>query len=234
MKKAITIAALFIFVCSFATKAQTFFATPADSIVSTNNVNDWLSDYIHIHNNSGSSLSLSFQTIENTMDPLGWSVLLCTNAGCYPYVPSSGSLGTIANGDSAYFDLTTGFVGIAGTREIKFRVYQTGNSSNADTITYRYTANTTTGIAQISLSKIFLSQNFPNPFTTTSTISYYLPTTKGLFQIVDVTGKLISSEILSSSKGTITIGEGLSTGIFFATLKDENGKALAIRKIIVQ
>lgn len=220
--------------CNSVTKAQTFYATPADSIVSTNNINDWLSDYIYIQNNSGIPLSLSFQTIENTMDPLGWNVLLCTNIGCTPNVPLSGSLGTIANGDSAYFHLTTGFVGIAGTGEIKFKVYETGNSSNADTIMFRYTANTELSITETFLSKMILSQNFPNPFTETSTIIYNLPTDKGSFQIFDVTGKQIYSEILYNTHGSITIGEGLSKGIFMTTLKDVNGKILAIRKIIVQ
>lgn len=220
--------------CISVTKAQTFYATPADSIVSTNNVNDWLSDYIYIQNNSGLPLSLSFQTIENTMDPLGWNVLLCTNIGCTPNVPLSGSLGTIANGDSAYFHLTTGFVGIAGTGKIKFKVYETGNSSNADTITFRYTANTELSITETFLSKMILSQNFPNPFTETSTIIYNLPTNKGSFQIFDATGKQIYSEILYNTHGSITIGEGLSKGILMATLKDVNGKILAIRKIIFQ
>lgn len=234
MKNVITITTILMIMCNSIIRAQTFYATPADSIVSTNNINDWLSDYIYIQNNSGSPLPLSYQTIENTMDPLGWSVLLCTNIGCTPNVPLSGSLGTIANGDSAYFHLTTGFVGIAGTGEIKFKVYETGNSSNADTIIFRYTANSTSGIAETHLSKMILSQNFPNPFTETSMIIYNLPTNKGTFQIIDETGKQISSEILYSTNGSITIGEGLRKGIFTVILKDENGKIRAVRKIVVQ
>jgi hypothetical protein len=233
MKKTILVLLLFIGI-SISAKSQTFTASPADSIESTNNVNDWLSDYIYIHNSSSGPLNLSFQTLVNTMDPLGWNVLLCTNVGCNPYVPASGSLGTIASGDSAYFDLSTGFVGISGTGEIKFRVYETGNPSNADTLTYRYHATLTAGISDNNFQENFhLSQNFPNPFSTSTTIKYNLDNPNGKLVITDVQGKNVGEYKLTDNSGEVIIAENLMPGVYFYSLYS-NDTMISKKKMIVQ
>lgn len=218
MKTKTTILILFLLAGLIPARSQTFTALPADSIETTNDINDWLSDYIYIQNNSGGSLNLSFQRLVNTMDPIGWSVLLCTNNGCNPYVPSSGSLGVIANGDSAYFDLSTGFVGIAGTGEIKFRVYEVGNPSNADTITYRYHAISMAGIFDNTANEVQLSQNFPNPFTSSTTIQYDLGGSAGKMVISDMQGRTIAEYELSEGTTEIIIPGNMEQGIYFYSL----------------
>lgn len=233
MKK-IILALLLSFVVISA-KAQTFSATPADSIETTNDVNDWLADIIYLQNNSGGPLTLSYQTLANTMDPVGWDVLLCTNIGCSAYVPASGSLGTIANGDSAYFNLHTGFVGIAGTGEIKIRVYEVGNPSNDDTITYRYHAIDMTGISDNNfVENAQLSQNFPNPFVNSTVIKYNFNNAPGgkLF-ISDLQGKKIAEYDLNPSAGEIIVGENMEAGVYIYSLYCE-GKMVSTRKMIVQ
>lgn len=233
MKKITTIALLIIVAVS--SKAQTFTTSPADSIETTNDINDWLSDYIYIKNISGSTLNLSFQTITNTMDPLGWNVLLCTNSGCYPYVPTSGPLGTIANGDSAHLNLHTGFVGIAGTGEIKCKIYETGNPANAITITFRYHAVSTSGIFDNAKNNTFsLSQNFPNPFSTSTTIKYDLSEPNGKLVITDVQGKNVGEYNLDGSSGEVRVVKGnLKSGIYFYFIYS-NDKMISKNKMIVK
>ena len=225
---------LLILLCPALLDAQSFTASPNDSVETYNNVNDWVADYIYIHNTSGASMNVSFSVITNTMDGLGWDALLCTSNGCFSYVPSGGSLGVIANGDSGHVNLHCGFVGIAGTGEVKIKVYETGNASNAITVTFRYHAAFASGVEATTTSEEFLSQNFPNPFSISSSINYNLPTSKGAFKIFDVTGKQMRSEILNENKGTLEFGEGLGKGVFLCALSDENGKAIAVRRIIVQ
>lgn len=165
--------------------------------------------------------------------PAGWSVSMCNPNGCFNNTVTTNTF-IIAPSSSviARFDISAGANAGSGTVSARFEDAAAPTTNGA---TFTIVANpSATGIASIENSNQLLSQNFPNPFTTTTTFNYNLPSNKGSFQIFDVTGKQISSEILSSSKGTITIGEGLSTGIFFATLKDENGNELATRKIIVQ
>lgn len=229
MKNIIATFALFCSIC-FMANAQTFVALPDDSIVGVYNVNDWASDYIYLGNNSGSSLALSFQTITNTMTPNGWDVVLCTSDGCFPYVPVSGTLGLIANGDSAYLHVQCGMISNAGTCEIRVRVFETGNPSNADTITFRYTANSTIGMNEHSAASDALSQNFPNPFSTSTTINYSVDEPGGRMIVFDVAGKLILDYYLNSSTGEIVLSD-LAPGIYFYALY--KGDVLITRRKMV-
>lgn len=214
-------------------KSQTFTAAPNDSIESTNDVNDWISDYIYIHNTSGASLPLSFQTITNTMDPIGWNVLMCTSNGCYSYLPSGGSLGIVSNGDSAHLNLHCGFVGIAGTGVVRVRVYETGNPSNSDTITFLYHAVSSTGIADNLNGSTSLSQNFPNPFSASTTIKYNLEQPDGKIIITDIQGKEISGYQLQGHSGTLVITGDFKPGVYFYSLYSNN-KIISKNKMIVQ
>lgn len=214
-------------------KAQTFTALPGDSVVGTYNVNDWASDYIYLQNNSGSALALSFQTITNTMTPNGWDVVMCTNDGCFPYVPASGTMGSVDNGDSAFIHVQCGFIGNAGTCEIRVRVFETGNPSNADTLTFRYTANSTIGMNEHSTASNVLAQNFPNPFSAVTTIRYNLDQPGGQLVISDISGKTISVYALNNSANEIRIEEDLAPGVYFYSLYSD-GVAVSTRKMIVQ
>lgn len=207
-------------------------ALPNDSVEGTYNVTDWASDYIYLENTSGAPLTMSFQTISNTMTPAGWDVVLCTNDGCFPYVPSAGTLGTVANGDSAYLHVQCGFMGIAGTNQIRVRVYQTGNPSNCDTITFLYHAISTIGVDDHSSANNSLSQNFPNPFSGTTTINYSLNEPNGKLIVTDVSGKVVSETALNTATGQITIGN-LTPGIYFYSLYSSD-VMISRRKMIVQ
>lgn len=229
-KSLLQIALFFLTVLPVA--AQTFSALPNDSVEGTFHVDDWASDYIYIRNNSVAPVNLSYQTISNTMTPAGWNVVLCTNSACYPYVPVSGNLGSISYGDSAYFHLQCGFMGIAGTQHIRVRVYETSNPSNSDTITFLYHALTTIGFADSRAGIEQLSQNYPNPFSETTIIAYDLRGQTGELIVSDISGKLISVHTLNSPNGQVTIG-GLLPGIYFYSLNNDEGM-IARRTMIVQ
>ncbi len=231
MKKLVASLTLF-FLGSITAYSQTFIAVPGDSVEGTYNVTDWASDYIYLENNSGSPLTMSFQTITNTMTPAGWDVVFCTSNGCYPYVPSSGSMGTVASGDSAYLHVQCGFVGIAGTHEIRVRVFETGNPANSDTITFLYHAISTIGVEEHSSANDALSQNFPNPFSSATTIVYNLSRPGGKMIVTDISGKVISEYHLNSASGELTVGN-LMPGIYFYAVYFNDG-LISRRKMIVQ
>ncbi|MCE3278605.1 MAG: Secretion system C-terminal sorting domain [Bacteroidetes bacterium] len=230
MKK--TFLFFFILFTVFA-EAQTFTITPNDSLESTNDINDWLSDYIYINNNSGAALNLSFQTITNTMDPLGWDVLLCTSNGCYSYLPSSGSLGNIANGGSGHLNLHNGFVGIAGTGEVSVRVFETGNPTNADTITFIYHAFVASGIADNLESDLSYSKNYPNPFSQSTTISYKIAKPNGKLVITDVKGRIIEEFILNDLSGKVVLTGYFTPGVYFSALYCED-KMISVQRMVAK
>lgn len=231
MKKLVACLSLF-FVGSITAYSQGVNPTPNDSIEGTYNVTDWASDYIYIENNSGAPLTISFQTLTNTMTPAGWDVVFCTNNGCYPYVPSGGSMGTVASGDSAYLHVQCGFIGIAGTHEIRVRVFETGNPTNSDTITFLYHAISTIGVEEHSSANDMLSQNYPNPFSSTTTIVYNLTYPGGKMIVTDISGKVISEYCLNTASGELTVGN-LVPGIYFYAVYFNEG-LISRRKMIVQ
>lgn len=232
MKKiTILISSMFVVAVS---NGQTFTTSPTDFIEATYDFNECVSDYIYLNNTSGVSLDLSYQTLVNTIDPIGWSNLLCTNLGCSAYVPSAGSLGTIAIGASGYFDLHVCFYGIVGSGEIKFRVYESGNPSNADTLTYRYHAISTADIASLNQEETQpLSQNYPNPVVGITTIKYNLGTPDGKLVVTDVLGKTLFEYNLSKTFGEFIFNEKLSSGIYFYSLYQAD-KMIDRKKMIIQ
>ena len=225
---------LFAFTAPFFSNAQTIIAVPNDTVETWNSVNDWVSDYIYVQNTGAASLNVSFTVMTNTMDPLGWDVLLCTSNGCFSYVPTSGSLGDIAAGDSGHLNLHGGFVGIPGTGVVRIRVYETGNATNQAIIVFKYHAAVPSAVAGIGTQENYLSGNFPNPFTGSAQLNYSLPSAGGTLSVVDLSGKILSSATLTSTEGTIDVGENLGSGIYFCILSDENKNLLAVRRIVKQ
>jgi hypothetical protein len=224
---------LFLFSISFS-RGQTFIASPSDFIEATYDVNDCASDYIYVNNFSSSSIDLNYQTIINTIDPIGWSNVLCTSLGCTPYVPSSGTLGTILPGSNGYFHLQVCFLGLPGTGEIKFRVYESGNPSNSDTITFRYHAAIMTGLSDVSQTENLLFQNYPNPVTGTTIIKYSLVKPDCKLIVSDILGKTLFEYTLNNITGELIFDENLISGIYFYSLFTEDNKMIDHKKMIVR
>ncbi|OFY99769.1 MAG: hypothetical protein A3K10_07260 [Bacteroidetes bacterium RIFCSPLOWO2_12_FULL_31_6] len=143
-------------------------------------------------------------------------------------------MGITAIGDSAHLNLHCGFFGIAGTGEVSVRVYETGNPSNADTVTFIYHAVSTAGIFDSPENNAFsLSQNFPNPFSISTTIKYNLEKPDGKLIITDIQGKKVAEYILSDNSGKILISEIFNPGIYLYSLYSSD-KLISKNKMIVQ
>jgi Secretion system C-terminal sorting domain len=97
-------------------------------------------------------------------------------------------------------------------------------------------SNSTSGIApKYETENISLEQNRPNPANGFTAIDYSLPNTysKAMLNIVDVAGKVIHSEPLTNSKGTVEMNTTHWTeGIYIYTLVAD-GKVLKTKKMII-
>ena len=81
------------------------------------------------------------------------------------------------------------------------------------------TTSSTTGIEDFSKNTFGIKQNFPNPFSSTSTIEYYLPSNAIVnISIVNVLGEVLISENLFGNQGLNTYklnASKLNSGIYF-------------------
>ena len=211
---------------------QTSFTVVFSQTSQTGNTNSLIDFGGNIFNNSVCCPTSVSMSIVSSNLPTGWELSFCDPFGCH-LVGTLNSSFTMTPSDTGYAALTFHTSNTTGTGYAILEFRDINDTLQVTSLNFDATI-LTNGIADNSTDDFnYMTPNFPNPLTTTSTISYKLPSNKGSFQIVDVTGKQISGTILNNAKGTITIGEGLSKGIFFCTLKDENGTSLATRKIIV-
>lgn len=96
-------------------------------------------------------------------------------------------------------------------------------------------ANSTVGVNELEKTGFALGQNAPNPFTSGSVVSYKLAKNvqSATFSVVDVMGRVISNEKVSTQAGNhnITLGS-YAAGVYYYTL-NVDGKT-STKKMIVE
>ena len=199
--------------------SQTFSVT-ADTIEGSFDVGDFPSDYNFVVNTSGASMEMTFELLTNTIPDAGWTVTLCTQQFCMPTVPDSASFGVIADGDQGFFNIHIGFNSTPGDGEISFKIYETADPTNADTIYFIYHATQATGISN-NTGEINI-HTYPNPSTDVINISGLEPYFDALVNVYGLNGNLIFSEKASSSIQKLNINE-LSLGTYLIEVRNSAG-----------
>ena len=199
---------------------QTFTLSP-DTIEGTYADYEYAYDYIYVNNNSGGNLVLNFTLLSNTCVTNGWYNTMCTSYTCYPGIPSTGTLGTIPDGDQGYFAYHCGFDGIPGDGTMRIRVYESGNPSNADTLTYIYHVYSTAGFSNtVADANINI---YPNPVQDILTVKSKEIPSNGVIQITSLSGEVMMQQSLLSENFAFAVNE-LRPGIYFATIYAGNTK----------
>lgn len=225
MKKLYSI--ITISLISLSSFSQDFNILPNDTVQETIDLNVYTISTINMeHDNSSSdSLELQWELIDNTA-PAGWDYSFCDYTNCYA--------GNITDGTMVKFgENQTGFIKVnvlattAQTAQFRFKVYNTGNSVNADTITFIYNA-------VLEINDLDLGKNlniFPNPSEGTKlSINNILPNTE--FSIQSALGQTVMSRTINSEKMTIS-NLDLRTGVYFIRFA-RNNNIYATRKLIVK
>ncbi len=129
------------------------------------------------------------------------------------YIPTA-SFNDLGLDDGTYFYYVTA-------------VYEDGESEPSNTVEVTIPC---VGIDNeiISYNDIFLKQNFPNPFSQNTTISYYISTSTNVkLQIYNVKGELISTLFdeykLPDDYSVVWNAKNMSSGIYFYKLETDNG-----------
>lgn len=86
-------------------------------------------------NESDSSLEIEWKLLENTLMK-GWDYSICNYGKCLAGIPVSGKMKTIKKGEKGFINLHVNPFKIKGVGKVSFYVYESGNESNGDTLTY--------------------------------------------------------------------------------------------------
>jgi hypothetical protein len=65
---------------------------------------------------------------------------------------------------------------------------------------------------------------YPNPFSGSTTVAYNFNTMNDVqMEIVDLTGRVVATQALNASNGTVEVGDGLVDGVYIVRFTDESG-----------
>lgn len=167
--------------------------------------------------------------------------VMCWADGCYPsWVTVSPSAKTIAPGETVsefsghyvWIGKNLGFT--SGETVIRWVFYNSVDAADSVSLTVYYTTYGA-GLAESGIGPTSLSNAYPNPAGSQTTIGYSVPSgTDGSLLIRDVLGSTKKMEPLTSASGKITVNtSNLSDGIYFYSLM-VNGKTAQTKKMVVK
>lgn len=184
-------------------------------------------DFYH-DNQSADSIELQWELIErNAPSPAeGWDYSYCDYNSCYLTNATSGTMKKFGPNEHGYLKVTL-LAGTEGWGYFQFKVYQTGDEANADTVSFTFHAT-------LGLSDIELGQDvnvYPNPLRGESlSINGILPTST--IRVQNALGQVVKTIRTDKESETLNNLE-LRNGVYFVRLA-RNGETYATRKLIVQ
>ncbi|MBI3134735.1 MAG: T9SS type A sorting domain-containing protein [Bacteroidetes bacterium] len=179
-------------------------------------------EYIFITNEGAETISLSFELIENTL-PQEWSVSGCTNIICYPGVPDDGIFGEVSPGGQAYIATNLGTNDVAGSGQIRYRIFDKVHPEINDTLTFVYEAGKETVTEVQPWAKINFSLNVVTVFLENENAGASL-------RVYDISGKLVLLMKLEAISSVSLIN--FPEGVYFVEVVAGNGKRI-VQKIRV-
>lgn len=153
-----------------------------------------------------------------------------TNFGTIGDYTSDMNMSYFLSTDSRYNISTTGWNGFF----IPTYAYTTPFPYESHDIGYKLTVSSV-GVKELENNGFALNQNVPNPFSKESTVNYQLVNDANsvVFTIMDVTGRVISSEKVTGTKGLHSVKLGAyAAGLYYYSL-NVDGKVIS-KKMIVE
>jgi len=170
---------------------------------------------LYMVNNTGDSLILDWENIENTF-PTEWEVTLCDYTTCYIGVPQNGSMTTLQNGEEGFFSLTIATNAHPGSGIIRFYTYNKVNPNDGDTATF-IVNSTYTGINSRQSKELTL-EVFPNPSSNFISIKNLPDNTREIW-ISTLDGKIVKHQESRMSQGIMDVSD-LSKGLYIINVRD--------------
>ncbi|MFN8322629.1 MAG: T9SS type A sorting domain-containing protein [Chitinophagales bacterium] len=217
-------------------KAQYLSVTPNDSVTVSTNVADEFDlaeAHIHIINNLKGDVTYTWKMV-NYVAPPAWELKLCDNNNCYDLILNNQlreSL-VVPAGDSMDMKFQFSPHCVAGMASVNVVVFVSGDSVNSATI-INYRADLTTScinaIGKVENTNIKL---YPNPVKSSFTVSGLENTGNLSFEVYDIKGSVVKSEIVSTTNNGIEISIAhVAAGDYLLKAFDSLGVVIATAKL---
>jgi len=220
----------------FFSNSQSLIPTPNDSAEITAVVTDPFDPYdVHIEvvNNSNGAILINWG-LSSFVAPNDWELKLCDNNNCYDLLINPGPFTSLSVAPHDTMDMKFQFTSHcnAGSGSANVYAYVMGDSANS-VIFLNYKANLSSncasGIGETPMAHLSVS---PNPVKSTFAV-YDLENAGNLsFQVYDMKGAAVISEIKSATTSSIEISvEKLPAGLYVLKAFDKQGRLAGISRL---
>lgn len=194
--------------CSFVT-AQSFTVSPSNSVSTQIYENGFGELNIDLTNVSGSSMIFEWETLTNGLDA-NWSQVFCDYQSCFSYVPASGTMTAVNDGEKGFIKLTIGVGTNLGTGTATFRVWPQGDTASAQTLTFSVDA--LVGVEDEFAGSLEI---FPNPVSDVLYVQNNVEGNEiGQLRIIDLNGAVVfDREIQPNEEAKFDLSE-LASGMY--------------------
>ncbi len=134
------------------------------SAQSSGNPSDWIPVVIEVENIAGKEINLRVEITDRSGLPAGWDTQICFFQNCFP-PGSTAHEGPMAAGFKEDLDITFITNETPGTGTVKVLITNLDTPSEKTELTYTATTGSTGVTIAPAASSLFLSQNYPNPFS---------------------------------------------------------------------
>lgn len=177
---------------------------------------------------------LSVDTIESTPGASA-NFGLCDNVSCYTnFLNNDFTMSEVSGADYGTFKLQ----GFAVTGEVKVamcvRVWDASAPGVADTVCLSWRTDNWVTVNEFKVaSEISV---YPNPASNYLNVTYNLGSgNKGTFELVNLVGSSVFKKELVEKESKFNLNiEKLPKGVYFYSIKNNNGKVLTTRKLVVR
>lgn len=157
-----------IFILTFMTAlGQNYKISPSKTVSVSAPYNDTSKFEIYLENISNTTITINWELVSNKL-VAGWNIFICDNVSCCQGVPQKGTLPYIDPGIEVYLALNVDPKTIPGNGILKLYVYEEGNSTNGDTLTWIVNSSPT-GVNELPLNPDI--KIYPNPSTGLFTVT---------------------------------------------------------------
>jgi hypothetical protein len=202
--------------------------TPGDSVQFTGVFDHLQTLSIQQVNTSADTIQLAWRKLSESVPP-NWEAVVCDNVMCYTSLTDSGTMIPVLPGDYGFVLLhITPHVNY-GTAVVRYEVWDIGNASLKDTLTYILSLDSVSAISEDKTLEPF--QLFPNP----ANVSFNLRTNLSsgfTYSICDLNGNDVLKGISKTNCVSVST-MNIDCGIYTVTIFEKNN-LISNRTISIQ